>query len=88
MSTSLSRSSSIYSTPPQTPSSGTPPPFIMFTDPAKAINYYENYGPSFGRNDLKMSGNFKAELKCCCKQGDYEFPIRNDTNSFSIDEYE
>ncbi|CAB4375758.1 unnamed protein product [Rhizophagus irregularis] len=58
------------------------------TDPAKAINYYENYGPSFGRNDLKMSGNFKAELKCCCKQGDYEFPIRNDTNSFSIDEYE
>ncbi|PKC03378.1 hypothetical protein RhiirA5_363265 [Rhizophagus irregularis] len=35
-----------------------------------------------------MSGNFKAELKCCCKQGDYEFPIRNDTNSFSIDEYE
>jgi hypothetical protein len=57
-------------------------------DPTKAINYYENYGPSFGRNDLKMSGNFKSELKCCCKQGDYEYPIRNDTSSFSIDEYE
>ncbi|CAG8654615.1 25828_t:CDS:2 [Gigaspora margarita] len=57
-------------------------------DPARAINYYKNYGPSFGRDDLKMAGNFKLDSRCCCKQGDYEFPIRENTGYFSVDEYE
>jgi len=57
-------------------------------DPTRAINHYKNYGPAFGRDDLKMAGNFKTEARCCCKQGDYEYPIRHDTDNFSIDEYE
>ncbi|CAG8635223.1 22528_t:CDS:2 [Dentiscutata erythropus] len=57
-------------------------------DPARAINYYKNYGPSFGRDDLKMAGNFKLDSRCCCKQGDYELPIRENTGYFSVDEYE
>ncbi|CAI2187380.1 18447_t:CDS:2 [Funneliformis geosporum] len=57
-------------------------------DPSRAINHYKNYGPSFGGNDLKMAGNFKIDTKCHCRQEDYEYPIRNDTDSFNIDEYE
>ncbi|CAG8553345.1 11810_t:CDS:2 [Diversispora eburnea] len=54
----------------------------------RAINYYSNYGPSFGRDDLKMAGNFKLDSRCCCKQGDYDFSIRENTGYFSVDEYE
>ncbi|CAG8647540.1 11372_t:CDS:2 [Funneliformis mosseae] len=57
-------------------------------DPSRAINYYKNYGPSFGGNDLKLAGNFKIDTKCHCRQEDYENPIRNDPSSFNIDEYE
>ncbi|CAG8506120.1 2466_t:CDS:2, partial [Racocetra fulgida] len=39
-------------------------------------------------DDLKMAGNFKLDSRCCCKQGDYEFPIRENTGYFSVDEYE
>ncbi|CAJ0759889.1 10063_t:CDS:2, partial [Entrophospora sp. SA101] len=59
-------------------------------DPSRAINYYNNYGPSFGTGDLKMTGNFKNESRCCCQHGDYELPIRanSDDIHFSVDEYE
>ncbi|CAG8729280.1 5740_t:CDS:1, partial [Acaulospora morrowiae] len=57
-------------------------------DPTRATNFYKNYGPSFGRDDLKMAGNFKLDSRCCCKQGDYKLSVREDTGYFSVDEYE
>ncbi|GES96360.1 carbohydrate-binding module family 13 protein [Rhizophagus clarus] len=51
-----------------------------------AISNDPNRGPSFGRNDLVMRGNFYGN--CCCMIFSYEKPIRNSTDKFSVEEYE
>ncbi|CAB4421441.1 unnamed protein product [Rhizophagus irregularis] len=51
-----------------------------------AISNDSNRGPSFGKSDLVMRGNFYSN--CCCIISSYERPIRKVMEKFSVDEYE
>jgi hypothetical protein len=51
-----------------------------------AISNDPNRGPSFGKSDLVMRGNYYNN--CCCTIHAYEKPIRKGMDKFSVDDYE
>ncbi|KAF0535460.1 BTB-domain-containing protein [Gigaspora margarita] len=57
-------------------------------DTKHAIRQNRYTGPSFGKNDLKICGELKENEKSRCRKSSYEKPIRNNTEFFSVDDYE
>ncbi|GBB89581.1 hypothetical protein RclHR1_01630019 [Rhizophagus clarus] len=55
-------------------------------DEKYAINHYRDYGPTFGREDLKIYGTFKLSGRC--RRESYEKHIRKSVDDFYIEEYE
>jgi hypothetical protein len=61
-----------------------------------AINYWDLYGPSFGRGDLMIYSGFEIGINCdfyrsyanSCKKTSYEKSIRKTESAFSVEELE